>query len=68
MEQDNKVTLSPRAQAFNAHFEWWKRANVAAITAVTNQQVRTELLLKGAAASAWNAALSWAAERIEEKK
>jgi hypothetical protein len=58
--------MQRRADAFNRHIEWWKKANAANL-ADQSQEPRAELVV-GAAAAAWNAALSWAAEQIGEKK
>lgn len=58
--------MDERERAFNEHFTWWLRANAPNIAAGAG--LEREQFAKGAAASAWNAALAWAATAIGEKR
>ena len=54
--------MNLRRVAFDEHFAWWKKVNVSGLSTMGPEE-----LAKSAAASAWNAALSWAAKQIGEK-
>ena len=54
----DKKIFDARKQAFNDHMRWWLDSNQKALLELTPEDVA-----KGAAASAWNQALSWAAKQ-----
>ena len=57
--------MDEREKAFAEHLAWWKEANG---DAMHSERLTRYALCAGAAASAWNAALAWAAKQIGERK
>jgi len=53
--------METRVEAFNKHIAWWSEANKKTASKLTRED-RDSVC----AASAWNAALAWAAKRINE--
>ena len=58
--------MNARQKAFNEHFKWWKKVNSDFYRSLANRTDTKEEIALAAAASAWNAALAWAAKQIGE--